>query len=224
MTAKDRITVHIDKYDKRKVDYKKAISLCADEKYRYDLYGYPVNLKDTTFCDLKSNLSPKELEKEVNSSHYNLVIVRKTLRIAGVEVAQNDFAVAHADSRRMIYDPEKFTENFLNPNYGRFYWHNVIVINNSDEPNSKLGGHHHDYIEMFVVPVGEFKFVLLDPEDSKNPQVYNLYTGNRIVIPEGIDHVIKGDKNSVLMAFGNVEFDPKRLIPSEKTVLETLLD
>jgi hypothetical protein len=92
------------------------------------------------------------------------------------------------------------------------------------DPRVPLGNHHHPYREAFVCPQGVFDFVLTDPREPENPRGYQIYTGKRLLIPSGIDHVVQGREGSVLMGFGSVPFDPKKLIGSRPEALEVLTD
>lgn len=124
-------------------------------------------------------------------------------------------ALVQADERRIIYDPEKILEGIS----GRWYSHSIIVIN---RPNLKLGNHFHDYQEVFFTPTGDFYFTFVDKENLENSVTYELQRGQRILIPENVPHVVVGKKDSVLLGYGNVQFDPKRLITPTESVLEAL--
>ena len=123
-------------------------------------------------------------------------------------------AVAHQDERRIIYDPDKIFDNLD----GLFCQHNVIAISQN---GLELGNHYHDYKELFFTPTGEFDFRLVDIDDLATRK-YTLKAGDRLLIPEGIGHVATGKIGNVLIGYGNVRFNPKRLIPCSKEALETL--
>ena len=123
-------------------------------------------------------------------------------------------ALGHTDPRRTIYNPEKI----LNGLNGDFYSHNIIFIS---QDGLELGKHFHDYLEVFFTPTGEFDFRLVDLDDLETRK-YSLNAGGRILIPEGVGHIVTGNKNNVLMGYGSIPFDPKRLIPCSKEALEKL--
>jgi len=124
-------------------------------------------------------------------------------------------AVSHSDARRTIYDPEKILEGIG----GIWHRHNIIALK---QGGLELGNHYHDYEEIFFTPTGEFSFGLVDLDDFETRE-YSLKAGNRILIPEGIGHIVIGKSaENVLMGYGSVPFDPKRLIRCEGRALETL--
>src|SRR3989344_4804163 len=152
MTKEDKVIVYLNRDEEgKKVNYKQALKLCEDQNYRYDIHWCAEGDKDGMSSGNTDNLHPNTLKERVEglAGFWDRIhISRKTLRMSKVE--QGDIALASADKRRRVYDPDKFTEG-LEADYGKFYWHNVIVVNDPSEPNSELGRHHHDYVEMFVV-------------------------------------------------------------------------
>ena len=137
--------------------------------------------------------------------------------MSGIENIRFDESIAlvNSDERRDIYDPERI----LNGIERRWYHHSVIVIN---QQNLKLGNHFHDYQEVFFTPTGGFYFTFVDRDNVKNSATFELIRGSRILIPENMPHVVVGKENSVLLGYGNVQFDPKRLIIPDESVLEAL--
>ncbi|MBI2042802.1 hypothetical protein HYT25_00235 [Candidatus Pacearchaeota archaeon] len=123
-------------------------------------------------------------------------------------------AVVHQDGRRTIYDPDKIFDNLD----GLFCQHNVIVLS---QDGLELGNHYHDYKELFFTPTGEFDFKLIDIDDFAMKR-FLLKRGDRLLIPEGIGHVVTGKSGNVLMGYGNVRFNPKRLIPCSRETLQSL--
>jgi mannose-6-phosphate isomerase-like protein (cupin superfamily) len=129
----------------------------------------------------------------------------------------------HSDNRRAIYDPQKITNDLE----GDWYAHNLMEIYGQNIFNADclLGKHHHDYEEVFFIPSGILDFLLIDPENPKQISKIKLDSGKRLFIPKGVDHLTfnKGNNPAILMGYGNVPFDPKRLIPSNGEVLKILL-
>jgi len=127
-----------------------------------------------------------------------------------------NIAVVHSDERRIIYDPEKILSGL--DDFGYWFSHNIITIS---APNLSLGGHHHDYHEIFFTPTGGFDFRLVDNE-SKKRKDYVLAKGSRILIPPYVTHMVNGEEGSVLMGFGNQKFTPEGLIKSNEDILAIL--
>ncbi len=127
-------------------------------------------------------------------------------------------AVVHSDQRRIIYNPEKILRG-LEVFAEQWYPHNIITLT---QGGLELGKHHHDYSEVFFTPTGGFDFYVADSEDFQQAYRFVLNSGSRVLLPENVDHVVIGSSGAVLMGYGNIEFDPKRLFPSSKEVLESL--
>ncbi|GEM_PF-5509567 len=125
-----------------------------------------------------------------------------------------DFAITHGDQRRIIYEPADFLKGLK----GQWYDHNMMVIK---QENLALANHFHDYTEVFFVPNDSFLFAMADNNECV-PRVYEAKAGTRLVIPPYVSHRVIGRSNGVLRAWGNVPFDPKRLIPSEKDLIGIL--
>ena len=226
--VKEECVRFIPQKDKEiRCDYKKAIELCKDHRFMYDINRIIDDLDSEYKEGIRyysyENKTPKEavklLKRFSNLGNY-LNINRKTLKMSKV-LHSYYIGVVHRDERRMIFDPSLILNDLKSewPDH-RWHAHSIITIN---QPNLELGKHHHDYWEVFFTPTGGFKFSLADSEDVGNPRSYNLEVGDRLVIPAYIDHIVRGEKNSVLLSYGNVPFDPKRLIPSEANVLEAIL-
>ena len=123
-------------------------------------------------------------------------------------------ALAHQDARRIIYDPDKIFDGLTEV----FCQHNIITLL---QDGLELGKHHHPYKELFFTPTGEFDFRLIDLEDFETRR-YILKAGDRILIPEGIGHIVTGKTNNVLIGYGNVRFEQNKLIPCSEGALEVL--
>jgi len=123
--------------------------------------------------------------------------------------------LGHTDRRRVIYDPEAILKDLP----GNWIHHNVLLIS---EDNLQLGLHYHDYNELYFTPTGGFDVRFVDNEDLATRR-YNLHPGSRLLIPQEVSHMVTADKGSVLLVYGTVPFDPKRLItPKDNKVLEAL--
>jgi len=118
------------------------------------------------------------------------------------------YAIAHADKRRVVYDPEIIS---INPT-GVWIPHNVIVM---EDGTLELGKHFHPYREMFFTPTGGFDFRLVDVDAPENKRSIQLDAGSRIVIPPRIAHKWVAKKGSVIIGFGDVPFDPSLMMPYE---------
>ncbi len=123
--------------------------------------------------------------------------------------------LAHEDERRAIYNPEKLLEGL--DKYGPWFNHNIIRIK---QTGLQLGNHHHDYSEVFFTPTGDLEFLFTDKNFPKDVREFSMNQGSRLFIPEDIDHRVIGSKGAILMGYGNVQFDPKRLISSSSEVLK----
>jgi hypothetical protein len=135
-------------------------------------------------------------------------------RLNEVKYTKN-VGLAHEDTRRALYDPERLSEGL---SYS-FVPNNIIAIS---QDGLELGKHFHDYHEFFFTPTGEFDMRLVDMTDLQTAR-YTLKKGDRLFIPQGIGHIVTGRRGDVLMCFGTVPFDPKRLIPCSKEALEKLV-
>ena len=124
---------------------------------------------------------------------------------------------ASEESRRTIYDPAKILEGL--GSLGPWYAHNIITIN---KEGSQLGKHYHNYFELFFTPTGGFKFNLVDVDTPKNASSYFLEKGQRILLPPRTAHIITGNSESVLLEYGNQEFDSQKLIACDSRLLEFL--
>ena len=123
-------------------------------------------------------------------------------------------ALIHFDLMRRIYAPEKI----LGGLDGKWYIHNIIVFS---QDGLKLGGHFHDYTQVFFTLTGIFDFKLIDIDNLETKR-YSLAPGSRIVIPEKVGHIIKGGKENILIGYGSVPFNPERSIPCSKQLLNIL--
>ena len=103
---------------------------------------------------------------------------------------------------------------------GKWYAHNIIVLSQEGE-ELELGNHYHNYEEVFFTPTGGFDFGFVDQEDLET-RTYHLESGSRIFIPRDVGHVVTGKPENILMGYGNVPFDPKRLIQCSEKALEAL--
>ena len=136
-------------------------------------------------------------------------------------------AKAHYDIRRNIDDPIKLLEGLE----GTWYAHSVHTLNKScieligtpdyDE-KLELAKHHHNFNEVFFSPNGGFTFALADINDPNEIRTYTLEKGSRLYLPIYTAHLALGLENSVLLGFGDVPFDPKKLIPSDPKLIEKL--
>ena len=123
--------------------------------------------------------------------------------------------LGHTDNRRVIYDPESITKDLSGEEW---YHHNVLTIL---QGGLELGNHHHDFREVYFTPTGGFDVRLVDIETLESRK-YTLKSGSRLLIPEHISHLVTASSGSVLLVYGDVPFDPKRLIQSPDNVLEVL--
>ena len=123
-------------------------------------------------------------------------------------------AIAHDDERRTIYEPEKILDRLE----GTWHEHNIIAIKGG---GFELGNHYHDYQEVFFTPTGIFDFRFVDLEDLETRK-FTLNAGSRILIPERIGYVITGNKGSILIGYGNVPFNLKRLISCPQEAIEAM--
>jgi len=130
---------------------------------------------------------------------------------------EDDIALAHRDERRTIYEPERILRGL--EDLGPWYAHNIIKI---DTSGLKLGKHFHDYHEVFFTPTGGFFYSLVDMEDLDRTGRVELAPGQRLVIPPNVGHVVTAEEGSVIMGYGNAEFNPKKLIPCTEEALKVL--
>lgn len=120
--------------------------------------------------------------------------------------------LGHTDRRRVIYDPEAILKDLS----GNWIHHNVLSIS---EENLELGLHFHDYNELYFTPTGGFDVRFVDNEDLAT-QRYTLRPGSRLLIPQEVTHMVTARKGSILLVYGTVPFDPKRLIrPEDNRIL-----
>ena len=223
MVQAKKVTILFDLDKMIETTYGRVESL-IDDNHRYDILWMDSHLPSASMnSGNEDNLTPEKLLEKVRlcGKFEDLVTIKsKTRRLARVSHRQSTFeeplALVHIDKRRTIYDPSKILDGLR----GKWYPHNLISINDS---SSILGNHHHDYKEAFFVPGGNIEFVLVDPEEPRNPQTCQVSYGGRLLIPPYIDHTIKGKKGSILLGYGSVPYDPKRSFSSEKKVLDTLL-
>lgn len=194
------------------------IKRVTDGNHRYDLSWVARHDKDGMNSGETNNLTRENLLKGVGQlKQYGdyLYIRSKTMRMGRVQY-QPTTAVAHADRRRVIYNPTKVLDGLR----GEYFPHKIMALTEND---LLLGNHHHNYREVFFIPEGDLKIVLADPRDPDNIFDYRLRGGSRILIPAGLDHVVKGKKGSIIMGWGTKEFSPKGLIPTESSLLEKLV-
>lgn len=191
----------------------------TDSAHRYDLHWNCPFDKDDMNSGSQDNLTQDkllELTEKLKKFGDYLDIRLKTVRMSKIQY-QSSFAVAHADRRRVIYDPAKLLEGLK----GEYFPHKIMALSKND---LLLGQHHHNYREVFFIPTGDLKIVLADPRDPDNIFDYGLHGGSRILIPAGLDHVVKGKKGSVIMGWGTKEFSREGLIPTEESLLENLVE
>ncbi len=129
---------------------------------------------------------------------------------------QEGIAVGHSDSRRTIYSPSEITDGLEIKNWTQ---HNVIRIHSNALP---LGGHHHDFEELYFAVTSGFEVHLLDIENTERRGSFNMAPGSRLLIPSYTAHRVIAQPNAVLMVYGSVPFDPARIIKSPPEVLEKL--
>ena len=187
-----------------------------DREHVYDLFWRGYSDRDGMNSGEVLSLSRKELLSRISKLEKFgdlLEIMPRTTRLGMVRREEVD--AEHADIRRFIYDPEKILAGLK----GTWFPHSILTVMQS---NSLLGGHQHNYDEAFFVPSGQFRFSLVDPREPNNPRNYGIFTGNRIFIPAYIDHVVIGNKGSVLMGYGTVKYNPNRTTVTEREVLKIL--
>lgn len=131
------------------------------------------------------------------------------------DLKAENVGAAHVDERRRIYDPSKLLEGLEGPIW---FPHNLIVLN---KEGLELGNHYHDYQEVYFTPTGGLTFRLCDI-GTKESARYELNPGDRLFIPSETAHAVIGRKDAILLGFGNVEFDPKRLIAYNDEIREVL--
>src|SRR3989344_6245728 len=126
--------------------------------------------------------------------------------MSGLEKVRFDdkVSIAHSDNRREIYDPK----TILGGISGRWYPHSIITIL---DDNVILGEHYHDYTEVFFTPTGGFNFMLADIDKLEDTKKFVLSRGSSILIPSRVAHRVFCKKNSVLIGFGSIKFDPGRI-------------
>ncbi len=127
---------------------------------------------------------------------------------------------ASSDHRRIVYDVAKVTGGLA----GKWFPHGMIAVKNRFE----LGGHYHDYDEIFFTPINTFNFRLVDINNFETKK-YILHPGSRLLIPKEIGHVavcddsdVRNSSNGLLISYGNALYNPKRTFPCSEKALEAL--
>jgi len=97
--------------------------------------------------------------------------------------------VDHEDDRRALYTA-------FNEDLGDFIAKQVkfLVL----KKDAVLGGHYHDYNELFYLLEGEGDFKLKDPA-KELIDAYSMVKGDRLFIPKGITHKGHLKKDSILV-------------------------
>ena len=67
------------------------------------------------------------------------------------------------------------------------------------DKTSILGGHYHEYWEVFYLRKGVASYVLVDVDDPKKKLVGIMEAGHRLIIPPKVAHKVKLSPNAVLV-------------------------
>lgn len=97
--------------------------------------------------------------------------------------------IDHQDDRRDLM-------TVFNGDLGDFVAQQVKIL--ELKKNSELGGHFHDYAELFYMLKGEGSFILQDPS-TKIIEMYNMVKGDRLFVPRGIAHKAEMKRDSILV-------------------------
>ena len=99
----------------------------------------------------------------------------------------------HIDERRELF--VSFNGEFV-AKQGK-----IIVVHK----DAVLGGHYHDYDELYYMLTGQMRFILEDVF-FKNKEEYVLKPHHRIIIPWGVAHKVVAMEDSILLGYSEKPF------------------